>query len=201
MKQFLKGLVHLFPATSNAWWYWGVFPRGTAAVRGIYPTWKAAQVAAVTKHRLPSKTSILTYRAPEGVQIHSLAERDYPIVLHMQSLLSPDTRVLNIGGSLAKEYASYRSLIPFPEGLRWHISEVPEVAAAGQQMVETGDYPGLSFGTEISGGADILLVCGALQYLTATLPEVLSEFDTLPGCVSRVVENLRRRPPSGLICA
>jgi len=180
MKRFLQGLIHLMPATSNAWWYWGVFPRRIAAVRGAYPTWNAAQKAAATRHNVPAKTKILTYRAPEGAQIHPLAERDYPVVLHMQHLLGPDTRVVNIGGSLAKEYASYRRLIPFPEGLRWHICEVPEVAAAGQKMVETGGYPGLSFGTEIAGAADILLICGALQYLTATLPELLAQFEAFP---------------------
>lgn len=180
MKQFLQRIVHLIPATSNAWWYWGVFPRRVAAVRGVYPTWKSAQEATATRHHVRPKTEILTYRASDETRIHPLAERDYPVVLHMQHLLRPDTRLVNIGGSLAKEYESYRSLMPFPAGLRWHICEVPQVAAAGQKMVDQGDYPGLSFGTEISGSADILLICGALQYLTATLPDVLTKFDNLP---------------------
>lgn len=151
-----------------------------AAVRGVYPTWQAAYEAAATRHRLPPKTDVVTFRVPEGVQIHPLAERDYPIVPYMQCLLGPDTRVLNIGGSLAKEYASYRRLIPFPKGLRWHISEVPEVVTAGQKMVAAGDYPGLSFGTDVSGPANILLICGALQYPPSTLSEVLAGFETRP---------------------
>ena len=180
MRNFLRAAIHLTPMTSNAWHYWHVYPNTWATCRGVYGNWQDAKAASLTRHKLRRKTGILTYRAPEGVAIHSLPERDYPILLYMRPLLQGNTTILNVGGSLAKEYCSYRDLIPFPAGMAWRICEVPEIVAAGNAMLKDGNYPGLVFSTEMAGEADIFLICGALQYLEPTLPAVLRSLKSLP---------------------
>lgn len=183
MRDFLRNLIHLTPATSNAWRYWHVYPNTLAACRGVYGSWQEASQAAKRRHRLARPAETPTFRAPEGVAIHPLAERDYPIMLHLAPLLAAGTRVLNVGGSLAKEYASYRKLIRFPDGLEWRICEMPEIVAAGNEMLAAADYPGLSFSTGIGGEADIFLICGALQYLEPDLPAILRGLDRPPAHV------------------
>ncbi|WP_127901153.1 methyltransferase, TIGR04325 family [Solirhodobacter olei] len=180
MREFIKSLFQLTPVTADAWRYWRVYPNNIAACRGVYRTWQEAKAGAQTAHRIRTKTDILTFSAPKGVQIHSLSERDYPILVHMRPILRPGVRILNIGGSLAKEYGSYRELIPFPADFNWRICEVPAVVAAGQEMLQNGNYPGLSFTSEMKGEADIFLICGALQYLEPSLPALLSQLDLLP---------------------
>lgn len=180
MRQFLRSLLDLTPVTANLWRYWRVYPRTIAACRGVYPSWAAARDGAQGRHRIAGGTGVLTFRAPEGRRIHSLRDRDYPILMHLAPLLRPGLRILNPGGSLAKEYAGYRSLVPFPEHVDWRIVEVPEVVEAGQALLAAGDHPGLSFTTEATGTADIFLICGALQYLEPDLPAVLRGLDALP---------------------
>ncbi len=180
MRDFIKAVINLTPLTADAWRYWRVYPNNVAACRGVYRSWEEAQAAAATEHRIRKRTDVLTYRAPEGVAIHPLAERDYPVLLHLAPLLRPGLRILNPGGSLAKEYASYRSLLPFPDGLDWRIREVPEVVEAGRAMLAAGDFPGLSFTTELAGAPDVFLICGALQYLRPGLAEALQSLERLP---------------------
>jgi putative methyltransferase (TIGR04325 family) len=175
-----KNAARLSLPITNAWRYHYVFPKSVATCRGVYKTWSEASEASRSKHPLRRTTEVLTFRAPEGVRIHPLRERDYPILVHMQRLLRPDTKIFNLGGSLAKEYCSYRELIHVPQCVEWRICEVPEIIAEGRKMIEQGDYPGLSFTSEIDGEADLFLSCGALQYLEPTLPELLQKFDRLP---------------------
>jgi putative methyltransferase (TIGR04325 family) len=101
-------------------------------------------------------------------------------MVHLRSLLHEGVSVFNIGGSLAREYSSYRALIPFPSTFEWRICEVPDIVAKGKAMFAQDSHNGLSFTTEIGGKADILLSCGALQYISGELPELLSRFATLP---------------------
>lgn len=183
MHGFIKDLALLSPPIANAWRYHVVFPKSLSTCRGRYDTWREAKMASQSKHPLRKITDIVTFRAPEGVRIHSLRERDYPILVHMQPLLRADTKILNLGGSLAKEYCSYRELIRIPDGVEWRVCEVPEVVAEGRKMLARGDYPGLSFTSKIDGEADIFLSCGALQYLEPTLPELLQTLDRLPSHV------------------
>jgi putative methyltransferase (TIGR04325 family) len=180
---FIHHLSLLSLPIANAWRYHYVFPKSLATCRGIYDTWREAKTASQSKHPLRKTTDIVTFRAPKGVRIHALRERDYPILVHLQPLLRPGTKILNLGGSLAKEYCSYRELIRIPDGVEWRICEVPEIVAEGQKMLEQGDYPGLSFTSEIGGEADLFLSCGALQYLEPTLPELLQTLDRLPSDV------------------
>lgn len=180
LRNFIRSMIYSTPLTSNAWQYWQVYPNTPSTCRGVYSSWQEAKAASLTTHKLRKITDIATYLAPKGVAIHSLADRDYPIVFYMREHLKPGTKILNVGGSLAKEYCSYKELLPFPGGIEWRISEVPEVVAVGNKMLKERDYPGVSYSTEIGGEADIFLICGALQYLEPSLPDLLLSLESLP---------------------
>src|ERR1700712_4699937 len=73
-----KNAARLSLPITNAWRYHYVFRKSIATCRGIYSTWREAKASLQSEHPLRTETDILTFRAPEGVRIHALRERDYP---------------------------------------------------------------------------------------------------------------------------
>jgi putative methyltransferase (TIGR04325 family) len=97
--------------------------------------------------------------------------RDEPVLRHLESLLKPDAKVFNLGGNVGTEYYAYRKRIHIPDSVWWTVCEVPEIAEAGSRLAAAKGASQLDFvsGFSLVDNSDILLTCGALQYIEQDL--------------------------------
>lgn len=155
--------------------------------RGVFDSFDAAQAAA-------PPTRPLGYDNPASADLYlqrlSIDEHDYPSMFWLsQSLQDGLRRVVDLGGAVGIKYFAFGEHMRFPEGLVWRVIDVPAVAARGREFAASRQAgPALEFSDRIedASGADVLLASGVLQYLPASLPELL---DGLAEPPARIVVN------------
>ncbi len=121
---------------------------------------------------------------------------DYPMVYWLSRLLTEGRhRVFDLGGHIGVSYYGFRKYIHYPQSLQWCVHDVPAVMDAGRAWAAQHDPDGmLSFvdTCDAASGHDVLISCGALQYLEYTLPELLAG---LPNPPPHVLVNLTPMHP------
>lgn len=108
---------------------------------------------------------------------------DYPLLFWLDRCLEPHSEVFEIGGSAGHFFYSAQRFAPFPESIRWTIAELPEAVELGRELAEGRGEDRLHFvvsGEEPVDG-DIVLTAGALQYMDASLDELLRAGRRMPG--------------------
>ena len=189
LKQIPTRIVKKIPIVSDYYRYYWCFPRQISACRGVFNTFSEALQA------LPSG-SLFGYSQPEidrhsSVAVAQLTARrnlgelgptDYPVLQRLASAFKDSSTVFDLGGNVGVAYYGYQKHIQYPDNLRWLVCELPEIVKAGEDLARETDSPGLSFTVEFSDaeGSDILLTCGALQYIEPTLAELLAQLKAKP---------------------
>ncbi len=187
MKQILGKVVEKIPVVSDYYYYHRKFPRSLTACRGVYSSFEEAQ-------RSVPKGYKAGYSQPEIDQHHSVAQLtansevggfnsiDYPILLWLKSSFANHSSVFDLGGNVGLAYYGYRKYLNYPHDLRWVVCEIPEIATAGEELAREQNVQNLFFTTEFAkaDGSEILLTCGTLQYLDATLAELIDQLKTKP---------------------
>jgi putative methyltransferase (TIGR04325 family) len=143
--------------------------------RGVFPTFAAAEASIPPGGRVGYDHDELAgmYRA----RMDKACESDYAPLFWLRGLVDGRTHVFDLGGHVGVSYYGWQRYLGYPPGLRWTVYEVPAIARAGRELAQTRPSAGLDFTSELSAGrgCSILLVAGSLQYVDATLPELLAQ--------------------------
>lgn len=109
---------------------------------------------------------------------HQLYQHDYPVLLRLSQMLTeigPDVHVADVGGSVGVCWYVYSQQVPMPR-VRWTVCELPDAVEAGRLIASERGERHLEFTTDLIAaidGADVLLGAGALQFIEATLADIL----------------------------
>jgi putative methyltransferase (TIGR04325 family) len=187
----LNRIIRKIPIASDYYSYYWLFPKTITGCRGIYSSFAEAMKAVPEKksagynqpivsqhHDQDQSTAQLTARSEIGT-FHSI---DYPIVLWLKSAFSDSSTVFDMGGNVGLAYYAYHKFLNYPNDLQWLVCELPEMVKVGKDIAIQKDSKNLSFTTDFSKaeGSEIFLTCGTLQYLEATLPELIKPLQTKP---------------------
>jgi putative methyltransferase (TIGR04325 family) len=109
---------------------------------------------------------------------------DYPMMFWLSRIFAAgNTSVFDLGGHIGIAYYAYQRCIDYPDAIRWQVSDVPKVNAAGVTWAEAHDSRHrLTFTANPADadGADILFAAGSLQYLDYTLADLLGSLESPP---------------------
>jgi putative methyltransferase (TIGR04325 family) len=147
---------------------------------GVFPDFAAARAAIP-----PGRT--VGYDHPHGADLSvpggahlldAVNPRDYPVLYWLSRLFREGVAsVFDFGGHVGVKYYAYRKYLPYPDGLRWIVCEVPTTVEAGRALArERPDTRGLAF-TERMGdadGVDVFFAAGSLQYIETPLDRFLA---------------------------
>lgn len=140
------------------------------ACRGVFEDFAAAEHAA-------PKTKPLGYDAANSsnwymAKMAALQLEDYPVVFWLREALKDSRVLLELGGHIGEGFYAFQRVLDYPTELSWTIFDVPSIAAAGASLAQERHCTNLHFITDPkkSEGPDILLACGAIQYLDYRTP-------------------------------
>lgn len=186
MKQVVKKLVENTPILSDYYAYHHLFPRTVNSFRGVFSSFDEA-LKAVPQQTLAGYNHADLHNAPVKLNctqadMERLNPIDYPVLVWLRNAFEDSSTVCDLGGNTGNSYYAFRRYIPYPEGLQWTICDLPEAVKVGEAMRERTHCPGLSFTTDLATveRADILLTCGAIQYMEAPFPDLLRQLKTPP---------------------
>jgi putative methyltransferase (TIGR04325 family) len=150
--------------------------------RGVYGSFQEAVEAA-------PKTKHLGYNNRDTAKLYldflpfiRIMPSDYPVLFWMKSLLKERLVVFDYGGNLGISFYSYRTLMPYPNTLRWVICDLPEITKLGKEIAKNNESVGLSFTNcfEDASSADVVIAAGALQYIEEPFWASVSRFKKKP---------------------
>lgn len=110
-------------------------------------------------------------------------DQDYPVIFWLRSILNNEFTLLDFGGNLGLAYYSYRKYLDYPDNFQWIVVDLPDSVKAGKELAKKIDNSEkLSFTSELKEvkNPDILLTCGALQYIEKSLAKILDESNFNP---------------------
>lgn len=117
---------------------------------------------------------------------------DYPVLFWLTKLLEEKSIVLELGGSVGHSFYSFEKYSPYPDGIKWIISELPEAMILGSGIAEESKEKRLIFieSNALSSVkiANVFFTAGTLQYMDKNLIELLQSMPFKPRNV--IVHNL-----------
>jgi len=147
-----------------------IFVEKINACRGVFDDFETAARAA-------PKSKPLGYEEAHSnnwymSKMSALQLEDYPVVFWLREALKESRSLLEIGGHIGEAFYAFQRVIDYSPELSWTIFDVPSIAAAGTSLAKERGCTHLHFTThpEETVGVDILLACGAIQYLDYRTP-------------------------------
>lgn len=156
--------------------------------RGVYGSYAEATRSAgrrkTTQYDVVNQNKAASYDEEKASLGRVFRDYDYPLIFWLSQILRPGCRVLELGGSVGHLYHSIPGFFPYPDGLKWVISELPEAVELGRRIAADMGEASLSFvETGHLGECEpcgVFVTAGTLQYMQMSLPEVISSLGTLP---------------------
>jgi len=109
---------------------------------------------------------------------------DYPALYWLsRSLDEGHRRMFDVGGATGIKFVAFRDLLQHHPDLCWTVQDVPAMVAQGRaETLQRGDDARLRFTERFDDGdgQDLLYASGVLQYLPATLGDLLAGWQRLP---------------------
>jgi putative methyltransferase (TIGR04325 family) len=187
MKQIVTQIIKKIPVVSDHYYCQRIFPRSLTACCGVYSSFAEAlesvpkgAKAGYSQPEISSHPSVAQLTACSEVgQFNSI---DYPILLWLKAAFADSSSVFDLGGNVGLAYYAYRKFLNYPNDLNWLVCEIPEIVKAGEELARNQNIQDLAFTTEFAkaDGSEILLSCGTLQYLEATLAELIGQLKVKP---------------------
>lgn len=151
------------------------------AFRGVYASFADAERAAPRIKPLgyDSADSASWYLS----KLNGVAQEDYPVLYWLRTAFDDSHSVFEIGGHVGVAYYGFARILAYPPEIRWTICDVPTIVAAGEELARRRGQTNLRFVTNPAQteGADIVLACGALQYIDAPhLAKTIASFRVRP---------------------
>jgi putative methyltransferase (TIGR04325 family) len=153
---------------------------GRSSCRGVYDSYETA-LAACPRHA-PTGFDHFAMAAMYRDDFMAWNPADRPIVGQLGKILKPEAKLFDLGGSVGMCYYAYRKFLTIPESAQWTVCDVPAAVEEGTRIARERAAFNLSFTSrrEEMDGADILLTCGALQYIAEPLGAVLKGLKRAP---------------------
>lgn len=148
---------------------------------GVHSSWDEAVAAAVAcgtaGYDNAGSAALYTHRT-------RIDTYDYPALCWiMRSADEGLGSVFDVGGSIGIKYLAFKEALARWPALLWTVQDVPAVVEFGRKLsAERGPEPNLAFTSNFNDGdgIDLLYASGVLQYLPASLGDLLSGFRRLP---------------------
>jgi putative methyltransferase (TIGR04325 family) len=161
---------------------------------GIFESFEEAAASA-------PPTRPVGYDNPESAGLYlkrlRIDDYDYPAVFWLSQALADGLRgVGDIGGSVGIKYFAFGRVLKLPQDMIWRVIEVPAVVRRGREFAtEHGVAGTLQFDDSVFAvdGLDVLMASGSLQYLPATLAEILAGLSRKP---RRIIVNTTPMHPA-----
>jgi putative methyltransferase (TIGR04325 family) len=115
---------------------------------------------------------------------HQIYFYDYPALFWVsRSFDEGMVSVFDLGGHVGIKYYAFRRVLPYPDGLRWVVCDLPGVVQTGMALAVQRDVTAqLDFTTDFTdaSGCDVLYASGSLQYLPTRLAEIIATLAVKP---------------------
>ena len=100
----------------------------------------------------------------------------------LSRIIETDSQVLDFGGAYGQTCRELAKRMDLPDGVEWHVVDLPAALHRGRQIADTLGRSNLHFSEEIRdvGSCDIFLSRGCLQYVNTPLLELIKELSVLP---------------------
>jgi len=183
----LRNILEEIPIVADFYRYHWVFTRRPNAYRGVYNSFdealKAVPQGKSGGYSQPEiNQSSSASRLTSSYEIGDFNSLDYPVIFWLKSLFNDSNSVFDLGGNVGLAYYAYQNYLQYPDNLSWLVCEIPEIVKAGTEIAIKKNINNLHFTSEYSqaDGYDILLTCGALQYIEPNLPQLIKSFNEKP---------------------
>jgi putative methyltransferase (TIGR04325 family) len=114
----------------------------------------------------------------------TLSPHDYPVAFWVDKLINHlgQKNLVDFGGSVGVSYYAMKKYMTFPEDLSWIVCELKEVVERGLQISAQRGETQIQFSSDLSviHRAPIFMALGSLQYLEATLYDLLVQNENIP---------------------
>jgi putative methyltransferase (TIGR04325 family) len=175
------------PLLSDYYLYYWRFSRKITACRGVFQTFSETNKVLPLNASLgynqsqiseSNNVSQLTARRTLG----EIEDVDRAIVPWLQEAFRDSKKVFDLGGNVGVGYFGFKNYVDYPTDLNWQVCEIPEIVKAGEQIAKETNSKNLSFTSEFQEAdrSDILISCGALQYIEPSLAELLNPLKKKP---------------------
>jgi putative methyltransferase (TIGR04325 family) len=143
---------------------------------GVYETFEEARQAAPKTKKVGYNDAELAQEYQQMLEQNNwensgriVGSYDYPILFWLNSIFDQGEgkTVFDFGGNVGVHFYSYAKYLKYPEGLRWTVCEVPEIAKVGRQIAEQRGVDNLDFTSEFKDidDKDIFIGSGSIQYV------------------------------------
>jgi len=110
-------------------------------------------------------------------------DTDYPLLFWLARLIEASHRILDLGGSIGQSFYSFENYFPYPDNIKWVVSELPGAVEIGQKVAKQRGEERLAFVDSNHMDlekADIFMTAGTIQYMDTTISEVLRQLSKPP---------------------
>jgi putative methyltransferase (TIGR04325 family) len=148
--------------------------------RGVYANFTEAEASLPRGERVGYDHDIMggMYRA----RIDRACESDYGPLFWLRGIIESTRHVFDYGGHVGVSYYGWRKYLKYPHDMRWTVYEVPAIVKAGRELASERMSEHLAFTSDLSDGrdCDLFLAAGSLQYVDASLADILDRIGTRP---------------------
>lgn len=164
--------------------YRRMFSRPYQGGNAYYGAYESRAQALAEAPQLPTTYDLPTTTGMYMDRHRSIRVSDYPMVHWLSRMLAEGRhRIFDLGGHIGVTYYGFRRYLTYPHTMEWRVHDVPTVVEAGRDWARQNDPEGLlhfADTPEAADSHDVLITCGALQYLDYTLPELLGRLREPP---------------------
>jgi putative methyltransferase (TIGR04325 family) len=113
------------------------------------------------------------------MQIHLF---DYPVIMNLLMMKNQIKSLIDFGGHIGVKYYAYKRLIPNIDEIIWKVVDFQSCIERGRIEALRRGAKNLFFQSNIleAGESDVLLISGAIQYVTTSIGDLLDSMACFP---------------------
>jgi len=139
-----------------------------ARFRGVYANFPQARAAVSRKRRIGYDHADLAHQYATELCL-SLDNSEYPVLYHLDRLVTDNCTVLDFGGNIGVHYLRYRQAVDL-KNVRWIVCDLPEITKVGRQIC--AGMSNVVFVNDIdeidAPAVDIFMASDSLQYVESS---------------------------------
>jgi putative methyltransferase (TIGR04325 family) len=148
--------------------------------RGVYATFAEAEATIP-----PGQLVGYDHAELAGLYRHRMEkanQSDYAVLFWLSKILDARSFVFDFGGHVGVSYHGWRRYLNYPRGMRWLVYDMPAIVKVGAELAAERPSDGLEFTSDVAAarGCTVVMAAGSMQYVDASLTEVLAQVGSLP---------------------